>query len=72
MRQIHEIIISGLSPQKEIFIMKKFIVCLAAFLMFAGCATNWNCRACKANSAQDKANAGTEKVLHEIDTPKTK
>ena len=52
--------------------MKKFIFCLAAFLMFAGCATNWNCRACKANSAQDKANAGTEKVLHEADTPKTK
>ena len=52
--------------------MKKFIFCLAAWLLISGCASNWNCKACKANDAQDKANAGTEKVLNEMDTQKAK
>lgn len=52
--------------------MKKIILYFMAILFFAGCASNWNCRACKANSAQDKASAGTDKVLKEIDTQKVK
>ena len=52
--------------------MKKFIFCSAVMLFLAGCASNWNCRACKANTAQDKADAGTEKVMKEINTQNTK
>jgi uncharacterized protein YceK len=52
--------------------MNKLFFCFAVFLLLGGCASNWNCRACKANAAQDKANAGTEKVLNEMDSQKTK
>jgi uncharacterized protein YceK len=52
--------------------MKKLFFCFAAFIFLSGCASNWNCRACKANSDKDKANAGTEKVMNEIGSQKAK
>jgi hypothetical protein len=52
--------------------MKKILFCFAVLFVFGGCASNWNCAACKANADKDNASAGTSKILNETGAQKVK